>query len=299
MTRKKHDQYSKQFVAELLKPQGEAKINYEIAPGEAHYADLYFTPSATADFQTLGFLGKIAEHPCLLEPFRKPPTQIEIQTCLQKLFTLRSELLNEQERYKKTLPEAERKKVKALPEEKLPHLWILATAVSDNSLNYLGVKSKRGWCEGIYFLPDTIRTAIISINRLPNIPETLLLRLLGKGATQKQAIDEIRAFPKDNALRNHIEGLLFRWRIYVESQDDLTSDDKELMMNLSQIYQDWREKTLQEERSIFVENILRFRFGQIDDALSQVMKRLLKLPPQELSRLILQSSREELLAKFS
>jgi hypothetical protein len=76
----------------------------------------------------------------------------------------------------------------------------------------------------------------------------LLLRLLGRDATQKQAIEEIRALPEDNALRNHVEGLLFRWRIYVESQDKLTSDDKELVMNLSQIYQDWREKTLREGR---------------------------------------------------
>ncbi|MDM8558432.1 hypothetical protein [Candidatus Parabeggiatoa sp. HSG14] len=129
-------------------------------------------------------MGKIASHPCLLEPFRSPPTKIEIQTCLQKLFTLRSELLNEQERYKKSLPDSERKNVKALPEKELPHLWILATEASDNSLNALGGKSKQGWCEGIYFLADTLRTAIVSINRLPKTPETLLLRLLGKGETQ-------------------------------------------------------------------------------------------------------------------
>ena len=152
---------------------------------------------------------------------------------------------------------------------------------------------------------------IVSINQLPKTPETLLLRLLGKGAIQKQAIEEIRAFPEDNTLRKHVEGLLLRWRIYVVSQDKLTSDDKELVMNLSQIYQNWREKTLREgrkegekegrkeERSIFVENLLQFRFGKIDEALSQVVKRLLNLPPQESSRLILQSSREELLAKLS
>ena len=218
----------------------------------------------------------------------------------------------EQDRIKKALPEDEKKKVKALPEEKLPHLWILATSVSDNLLNSLGVKPKRGWGKGVYFLAETLRTAIVSINRLPKTPETLLLRLLGSGATQKQAIEEIRALKKDNALRNHVEGLLFRWRIYVvESQDELTSDDKELIMNLSQIYQDWREKTLREgwkegqkegqkeERSLFVENLLRFRFGKIDEALLPVVKRLLNLPAQDSSRLILQSSREELLAKLS
>jgi len=303
MTRKKHDQYSKQFVAELLEPQGEIKVNYEIPPGEAHYTDLYFKPFATANFQTLGLLGKIAVHHCLLEPFRNPPTKIEIQTCLQKLFTLRSELLNEQERYKKSLSEEEKKKVKAIPEEELPRLWILATSASDNSLKSLGVAPKQGWCEGVYFLPETIRTAIISINRLPKTPETLLLRLLGKGATQKQAIEEIRALSEDNALRNHVEGLLYRWHICVESQNELIPDDKEILMNLSEIVKERQEKLrqqgLQQGMQQIVENLLRFRFGKIDEALSQAIKRLLNLPPDESSRLILQSSREELLAKLS
>ncbi len=82
-------------------------------------------------------------------------------------------------------------------------------------------------------------------------------------------------------------------------------------MNLSKIYQDWRDNTLQEgrkegrkegrleERSVFVKNLLLFRFGTIDDALSQIIKPLLQLPPQDSSRLLLQSSREELLAKLS
>ncbi len=74
-------------------------------------------------------------------------------------------------------------------------------------------------------------------------------------------------------------------------------------MNLSKIYQDWRDKTLKEgrleERSVFVKNLLLFRFGTIDEALSRIIKPLLQLPPQDLSRLLLQSSREELLAKLS
>jgi hypothetical protein len=47
-----------------------------------------------------------------------------------------------------------------------------------------------------------------------------------------------------------------------------------------------------------VENLIKLRFGDMDKALSSVIKRLLQLPPQESSRLILQSSREELLAKL-
>ncbi|OJJ26280.1 hypothetical protein BI308_06595 [Roseofilum reptotaenium AO1-A] len=45
-------------------------------------------------------------------------------------------------------------------------------------------------CEytGVYQLAKINQTGIIAINQLPEIPETLWLRLLGKGGTQKRAI---------------------------------------------------------------------------------------------------------------
>ncbi len=76
MIREKYDQYSKQFVADLLGPQGEAHVNYEITPGKAHHAEVYFVPAPNANFQTLGLLGKIAASPCLIEPFRNQPSKI-------------------------------------------------------------------------------------------------------------------------------------------------------------------------------------------------------------------------------
>ena len=47
-----------------------------------------------------------------------------------------------------------------------------------------------------------------------------------------------------------------------------------------------------------VGNLLRLRFESVDEELSQVIEPLLKLPPEEYSRLLLQLSREELLARF-
>ncbi len=251
-------------------------------------------------------LSKIAAKPCLIEPFRNQPSKIDIQTGLQKLFTLRSELLNKAKRDNK-LEKEEGANQKSLKEEALPQLWILATSASDNLLNFFGGKlDLSNWCEGVYFCgAEGVRTAIISINRLPPTPETLLVRLLGKGETQNQAIKEIRALPEDNALRNHVEGLLYRWRIYVKAKDDFTPDDKELLMNFSEIYREHQEKLLQQglqqglKRSQEIMGNLLVRFGVIDQTLSQVIEPLLKLPPKESSRLILQSSREELVAKLS
>ena len=148
----------------------------------------------------------------------------------------------------------------------MPRLWILASSASDNFLDFFGAKlDLPSLCEGVYFCAEGFRTAIVAINRLPPTPETLLLRLLGKGATQQQAIKEMLTFPKDDALRNHVEYLLYRWLMYLEAQDGLTEDDQELLMNLSEIVEQRQQNFLQqgrlEERRGFVENLLKLKFG--------------------------------------
>jgi hypothetical protein len=74
-------------------------------------------------------------------------------------------------------------------------------------------------------------------------------------------------------------------------------------MNLSQAYQQWEETTKQqarlEARREVVENLLKVRFGSVDEELSRVVDRLLQLPPEEFTPLCIQLTREELLARFA
>ena len=86
---------------------------------------------------------------------------------------------------------------------------------------------------------------------------------------------------------------------YLETQDGLTEDDKELLINLSEIVEQRQQNIRLEEQRGFVENLLRLRFGNIDESLSLVIEPLLKLTPEESSRLIWQSYRETLLMKLS
>jgi hypothetical protein len=43
-----------------------------------------------------------------------------------------------------------------------------------------------------------LKTAIVAINQLPTTPETLWVRILGKGATQKQAINKTAYYVKSD-----------------------------------------------------------------------------------------------------
>ena len=52
------------------------------------------------------------------------------------------------------------------------------------------------------------------------------------------------------------------------------------------------------ERRVMVESLLRIRFGSIDEEISRIIEPLTALSPEEFTPLLLQSSREDLLARF-
>lgn len=298
MTRIFHDQFAKQYLAELLAPLGEVETSREVL-GEVRQIDVWFAPKPqpTADPQVLGLLGRFASSPCLLEPFRNAPTPTEIRNCILKLFELHGEL------QRKARRDSER-----IQETSLPKLWILSPSASATLLDEFGavVKQQDTWTEGIYFLPPALRTAVVAINQLPRTEETLWVRILGKGATQQQVISELTALSKENPLRSNALELIANWRFNLQTSENLDEEDRELIMNLSPAYLQWREETLREgmqegiqtERRATIENLLRVRFGSLDDELFAIITQLLELPPEEFTRLLLQSSREELLNRF-
>ncbi|MHC5917238.1 MAG: hypothetical protein ACYTXE_41100, partial [Nostoc sp.] len=124
---------------------------------------------------------------------------------------------------------------------------------------------------------------------------------------QRTAIDELLALPESNQLRQNTLKLITNLRvIIVQQQEPLTEDEQELIMNLSQAYQQWEETTkqqgVQQERRQVVENLLKFRFGSVDEELSRVIDSLLQLAPDDFARFLLELSslsREELLARFN
>ncbi len=81
-------------------------------------------------------------------------------------------------------------------------------------------------------------------------------------------------------------------------------------MNLSPIYlerlaeakQKGRNEGLQEgvknERRTVIENLLRARFGSLDDDLNSIIQPLSSLTSEESAPLLLQLSREELISRF-
>ena len=312
MTRQPHDQFAKQYLQELLNALGKVEISREVLP-EVRQIDVWFVPAmpstlAESTTSARGLLGKLALTPCLLEPFRNPPQETEVRSCMLKLFAMCSQFERQAKQKQQTLK----------PDD-LPHLWILSPSCSEARLKGFGtqLKRKENWPKGVYFLAPSLRTALVAINQLPVTRQTLWLRVLGKGETQRQAVRELEKLPPGEPLREAILELMAKWHISLQKSENLTQEAQELLMNLSSAYLQWREETLQQGRQegrqegrqqgtldgqrLMVEKLLEAKFSTLDQELSDIVAVIMQLSLTERSQLLLDLSnlsREELLQRF-
>lgn len=126
---------------------------------------------------------------------------------------------------------------------------------------------------------------------------------MGKGRVQNSAIDELEALPEDEPLRTRALELLYSLKTTLEVSQNIDEEDRELIMRLSPLYTQRLEEAEQRgevkgERKV-VENLLKIRFGSLDEELSTIIEPLLSLPTEEFTPLLLQLSREELIERFS
>jgi hypothetical protein len=299
MTRTPHDQFAKLCLAGFLEPFGVPEIGREVI-SEVQEVDVWFAPnSSQLDAQrSLGLLGRMVQTQCLLEPFRNSVQEGHILDCQDKLNAVRLELTRKAKSQKTQLPKT-----------KLPRLWILSPSVSQAVLQDFHAGEKPDWPSGVFFLPKAQRLALIAIGQLPNNPETLWLRLLGRDGVQNQAIVELMALPASHPFRSHALEQLANLRITLQARHNLDKDERGLIMSLSPVYERWQEETIQkgiqegkQERSReLVESFLFTRFGAVDPELATLVLPLAQLPDAEFTALMMQLadlSRESLLQRF-
>ncbi len=300
MTRSIHDQFAKKCLTELLTPLREVQSSVDIT-GEVRQADLLFLrdKNAPKNVPEIGLLGKLAATSALFEPFRNPVSQKQIRSCIGKLFDTHAKLEREAKREKKTIAEAD-----------LTRLWILSPTVSTELLASCGANAGgENWLEGVYFLPNVLKTGIIAIHQLPRTPDTLWLRILGRGKVQKQAIRELKSLQGEGKLHNNVLELVYEMLAILEvrQKQNLDVEAKELIMELSTIYlerlqnatEQGIQQGIQQSSRITIESILKTRFEAIDEPLERIIEPIIALSPEEFTPLLLQLSREELLARFS
>ena len=293
MPTKPFDQFNKRLFQELLSPFGQVIPNLAVL-GSERTIDIFFAPhpGAILNETELGTLAKMVRNPALLEPFRSALTDRDLETCTIKLFTLTAELPQDYPQIPITTP---------------PYLWILAAEVSDRLLKDFKAELDPTLGEGFYLCGKGWRTTIVAIDELPNTPDTLWLRLMSKGRVQNDAIEELILLRDTDPKRTNALNLLTSWRISIEITGQLTTEEEQTLMALSQAYLEWEKQTvrrgleqgLEQERRSTIESVMKLRYGAIDEDLRSLIPQLMTLSNPDYMALLLQSSRSELLAYFS
>ncbi|MBC6452034.1 MAG: hypothetical protein GDA43_01540 [Hormoscilla sp. SP5CHS1] len=306
MTRFIYDQFHKDYLDEFLKCCGEVQIDMRV-PSEVREIDVWFVPNPekSAQRQTLGLLGRMAATSAIFEPFHSAATADEICDCMVKL----RDVCRQEQR------SGRRQGQKGT---ELPRLWVLTPTASTALLSEFGAKLDKSWLSGVDFLPKKLRTAIVVIHKLPYIPETLWLRLLGKGRIQTQAIDELKALPPEHPNREMTLKLLLNFHQNLSARQDLDLVGRKFVMQLAPLLDMQLEEKLregiqqgiqqgaqqgaQQERRLTIENLLKFRFGDIDASLVGLVEQILALSSEDFARLIMelpQLSRSDLVSRLA
>jgi hypothetical protein len=253
MSRTPFDAFSKQFLQAFLDPFGQVNLNREVS-GESRWVDVWFEPTASSWQDHYRILAQMAVTPCLFEPFRAQPPVIQFLNCKHKLFSVFGELQRQAERENRSIPDSL---------EGFPRLWVLAPSASDSLLRRLNLEASPTWPNGVYFCSEADRTALVAINQLPETADTLWLRLLGKGRTQQQAIAEVLAMPVEDPNRLLVLQLLATWKISMEVSELVEQEENELMMQLTEAYLEWEQRTRQQGERLLILRQLTRRVGKL------------------------------------
>ncbi|MEG3882131.1 hypothetical protein QT972_32740 [Microcoleus sp. herbarium7] len=161
------------------------------------------------------------------------------------------------------------------------------------------------WLEGIYFFPEHWQGAIVVIHQLPETPETLWLRILGKGKVQQRAISQLSTLATDDPLRITALELLYRLQsnLVVDIPQELEPEERELIMAIAPLFQQQiqaaqqqaREEGLerglergrQEQQRLILSDFLPGKFGELSPKMSVFLTPLSKLSATEFTRMLL------------
>jgi hypothetical protein len=233
MTQSPFDQLAKQYLEDFLTPIGAVERQYEI-PGETKYVDVWFTPNLpiTASIDDLGLLREIAKSPALIEPYSNPPSRDDLDACLLKRLWIKED-------------ERRKRGDDPYPESEQPMLWVLASRISRPLLkDFFARKTRR--VAGLYTLGPGQRTMLVAIDQLPQTPNTLWLRILGRGETQAEAIAELALLPRDHPRRDGILRLFAAWKVRIDLDEVQEFLQQEVAMAYPQVFLDWEEATRQD-----------------------------------------------------
>ena len=235
---KLHDQVSKEMFVELLSPFGIVETEHEVRL-DAQTMDITFIRRhESADgHPAQSFMNRLLGDRSIIEVCSEAPRMRQVRAYIRKQYAWGHVL------------------EKADESGEFPWLWIVAAGEPRTMMQLFAMKQEGGQCAGIYHsaTPGN-RLGLIVLPQLPRTRETTLLRILGRGRTQEQAIEDLEQLSEDAWEQEWGLELLVRFRLRADSLGDrqLGTWSKEFVMRAGEILQkerqEGRKEGLQEGR---------------------------------------------------
>jgi len=227
--RQRHDRFVKKILHRTLEFEGAFTTEMEVSP-DAQRFDGYFVPSRAHAARRRDLLDRLTSEACAFEAFRAAPSPVEIEGVVRKILNARHVL------------------ARAKLAKPLPSLWILCGGDTRDGLAYTGAVPKQGFARGVYQAPAVLHTGLVVINQLPEVPSTLILRLMGAGRTFQRALVELERLPEDARERHVALPALLEYRVRLLEQPTRAPEDEEFLMDTHDIVQRLKDEGRQEGR---------------------------------------------------
>jgi hypothetical protein len=231
MAQYQDDDFSKAYTTALYRTKGQVTTNIQVKSDENLEIDLLFIANLTNpawETEDLGLFDRLMTvHPTIaVEHYSGYLRPEHFFRCASRTdFYI-------------TREKAEAKKRGArLPDEQKPFTWMIATACSREMLRSFGSVPDRALGPGIYRISPGWRIGLVIVRELPETPETLWLRGLGKDEILSEAFTGIRSLPETKRERNDIvEVCIKHFKYLVEkSATDLSEEEGNFMKTMQEI----------------------------------------------------------------
>ena len=247
MAQYKHDRFFKFYVQALYKTKGETLKNIQVRNDEDLEIDCMFVAQSDKfgwQKEDLGLFDRLMKkHPTIIvEHYSGYLNQknINISITRKNLYWEPKEAeLIEAARIELQLKKSEQLPLDARSEIEVqnPFTWVLAVNCGDKLLKLCEAKPLTEYGTGVYELSKFLRMGIVVIDRLPDSPQTLWLKMLGDKESARKAFGEIEQLSPERREKNDIIRTSLKYCVYLRGlpTESLTEEEQEFMRTMEDV----------------------------------------------------------------
>lgn len=247
MAQYKHDRFFKFYIQSLYKTKGDTQQNIQVRNDEDLEIDLMFIGEPGKEGwqqEDLGLFDRLMKlHPTIIVEHYSSYLE---ETDLNKSITRKNLYWEPKKKELAEIAKIEQKLTssKRLSKEAVeqidgqnPFTWILTVNCSDKILTLCDAQPDRELGVGVYRLMGLLRMGIVIIDRLPDSPETMWLKMLGNKDSAQSAFQSIEQLSPDRREKNDIIRACVKYCVYLRDipTDSLTPEEQDFMKTMAQV----------------------------------------------------------------